>query len=271
LIAASVGLAAVCPFAPVSVSAFPLQKPHASASSIATPTPPPNELPLDTTLTFVLDDKISSASARANDIVNAHLERALVVNGTTVAPAGSRVQIKIADAQPAQNPDIYGFVDIYFRPLVLPDGRIIPLHAPASHLSMNVSAGHDSTVAMENTIGDIFTPTLLLHVLRKGHNFVLEPGARVYARTDATVRVLPNGTAAIETPAPLVLDADTPGSSFRAMPMVTPQETPSSANSNGKRQRGKNSSPSPSPSSSPSPGSSPLLTPGPLPTFKELP
>jgi len=134
-------------------------------------------------------------------------------------------------------------------------------------LSMNVSAGHDSTVAMENTIGDIFTPTLLLHVFRKGHNFVLEPGARIYARTDATVLVLANGTTAIETPAPFVIDADTPGSSFRAVPMVTPQESPSSANSNVKRKQGKNSRPSPSSSSSPSPGSSPSLTPGPLSTF----
>jgi len=184
-----------------------------------------NTFPLGSSLAFILDGTISSSASKAGDVVKAHLERALVVNGVTVAPAGSPVEIKISDASPASNPDIYGFVDIYFRPLALPDGQIIPLHAPASHLNVSVSSGHASTVDVENTIGDIWTPTLLLHVFRKGRNFVLEPGARINALTDATVVVARNGAVGVETPAPLVLDAETPISSYRAVPMATPEES----------------------------------------------
>jgi hypothetical protein len=223
LMAASVLLAAAAPFAPLAVGAFPIQTPRTTASPSSTPPPPSNVLPLDSTLTFVLDDTISSAKSKANDIVKAHLEKALIVHGTTVAPAGTPVEIKIVDAQPAENPDIYGFVDIFFRPMKLPDGRSVPLHAPASHLNVNVTAGHASTAGVENTIGDIFAPTLLLHVFRKGHNFVLEPGAHINARTDATIVVLQNGTVAIQTPLPIVLDAETPVSSFKSVPMVTPE------------------------------------------------
>lgn len=181
--------------------------------------------PLGSSLAFILDGAISSSGSKAGDIVKAHLEQALVVEGVTVAPAGSPVEIKIADASPASNPDIYGFVDIYFRPLALPDGRTIPLHAPASHLNVNVSSGHSSTVGVEDTIGDIWAPTLLLHVFRKGRNFVLEPGAHIHALTDATVLIARNGGVAIETPAPLVLDAETPISSYRSVPMATPQSS----------------------------------------------
>ena len=80
--------------------------------------------------------QISSSSSKAGDIVKAHLENALVVDGVTIAPPGQPIEIKIADASPASNPDIYGFVDIYFRPLTSStDGRTIPLRAPASRTS----------------------------------------------------------------------------------------------------------------------------------------
>ena len=139
-----------------------------------------------------------------------------------IAPAGTPVEIRIADASPASSPDVYGYVDIFFRPMTLPDGTLLPLRAPAQHLNVNTSAGHDSTVGVENTIGDIFEPTLLYHVFRKGRNFTLEPGARINAITEATILVR-HGVVAVETPAPLVLDEETPISSFRAMPMATPQ------------------------------------------------
>ena len=174
---------------------------------------------------FVLDGEISSSSSKTGDIVKAHLEKALVVDGVTVAPAGTPIEIRVSDASPASNPDVYGFVDIFFRPLTLPDGRVIPLHARLSHLNVNVSAGHESTSEAENTVGDMWYPTLLFHVFRKGRNFKAEPGAHVTGITDASVVVAKNGAVAIETPAPLVLDAETPISSFRAVPMATVNAT----------------------------------------------
>ena len=202
-----------------------MQTPRTSASPSATPKPAPNILPFGSSLAFILDGRISSSSSRAGEIVKAHLEQALQIDGVTVAPAGAPIEIKIADASAASNPDIYGFVDVYFRPLVLTDGRTIPLRAPASHLNVNVSAGHDSTVGVENTIGDVWAPTLLLHVFRKGRNFVLEPGAHINALTEATVMIAHGGAVMIETPAPLVLDAEAPVSSYRSVPMATAEAT----------------------------------------------
>ncbi|HVA28977.1 MAG TPA: hypothetical protein VNF68_12410, partial [Candidatus Baltobacteraceae bacterium] len=207
------------------VVAYPLATP-ADSTPQATPTSPlrgdANVLPIDSTLSFVLDGTISSASSSANEIVTAHLKDALVLNGTTIAAAGTPVRIRILDVKHAENPDIYGYVDIYFYPLLLASGGTIPLRPPTSHLNVNVSAGHESTVGVENTIGDIFSPTLLLHVFRKGRNFTLEPGATIRARTQATVSLTHDGTIAIATPAPVVLDAETPHATFKAMPLSTP-------------------------------------------------
>jgi hypothetical protein len=179
-------------------------------------------LPVNTRLTFILDGTISSAHSKTDEMVNAHLKDPLIIQSHTIANAGTPVQIRILDAKPAENPDIYGFVDIFFEPLHLNDGRAIALRPPSAHLNVNSSAGHESTVAVENTIGDIFTPTMLLHILRKGRNFVLNPGAEVNALTEAAVEVMPNGTIAIMTPAPLVVEDATPHSSFREMPLATP-------------------------------------------------
>jgi hypothetical protein len=229
LIAAGMLLVAIGPLAPLQARAFPIQTPFPTASPTAsmapTPAPPRNVLPFGSTVSFVLDGTISSASSKAGQVVDAHLAQPLVVDGITVAPQSATTQIKIVDASPASNPDVYGYVDIFVRPLRLPDGRTIPLRAPATHLNVNVSAGHASTADIENTIGDIFTPTLLLHVFRKGRNFVLEPGATIKLRTQATLIALPNRSVAIETPAPLVPETETPVSSYRAMPMVTPEAT----------------------------------------------
>ncbi len=219
--AASVSLAALSPVQS-RVTAYPLATPHATSEPTPTPVNDPSVLPLDSALTFVLDGTISSATSNANDNVAAHLQNALVLNGSTIAPAGAPVRIRILDVKRAENPDIYGYVDIYFYPLALASGTTIPLRPPTSHLNVNVSAGHASTVDVENTIGDIYGPTLLLHVFRKGRNFTLEPGATVRALTQATIRIKPDGTVAITTPEPVVLDAQTPHATFNAVPLSTP-------------------------------------------------
>jgi hypothetical protein len=225
IMAASLVLAA---FSPIEsrVTAYPLATPAAHGHTSPSPSPSapgnPNVLPLDSTLSFVLDGTISSATSNINEVVQAHLKDALILNGTTIIAAGTPARIRIIGVKRAENPDIYGFVDIYFYPLALPSGETIPLRAPASHLSVNDSAGHESTVGVEDTVGDIFTPTLLLHVFRKGRNFTLEPGAMVHARTQATVTLGSDGAVAIVTPAPVVLDAQTPHSTFNAVPLSTP-------------------------------------------------
>ena len=176
----------------------PIPRPSPSPTA-----PPVNVLPFDSTLLFVLDDPISSKSSKAGEVVRAHLKSPIVVNGRTVAPAGAPGQIRIVDVSGSDIEDKYGFVDIFFEPLTLPDGRVLPLRAPAARLEPRITSGHESTVEAEDTVGGIFVPYYTLwQILRHGKNFVLQPGSEVPARTEATISGQPNGSIAITTPTP---------------------------------------------------------------------
>jgi hypothetical protein len=221
------------------------------SSPSPTPLPVGNVLPLDSSLIFVLDDPISSKSSKAGQTVRVHLKNTIVVAGRVVAPAGAPGQIKIVDSSPSDILDVYGFVDIFFEPLPLPSGRVLPLRAPIARLEPRVTAGHESTVAAEDTVGDIVVPYYAFYqIFRKGKNFVLGPGAEIPARTQATIVAQPDGTIAIATPHPMQLREESPTSAFPVTPMATPiggEPTPLHAHS----------LPSPSPSASPSPSTSP--------------
>ncbi len=187
------------------------------------PTPAASVLPLDSALLFVLDDPISSSSSKSGQEIRAHLKSPIVVAGHVVAPAGTPEKIKIMDSSAADILDAYGFVDIYFQPLTLPDGRVLPLRAPVARLAPHVSSGHESTVGAEDTVGDIFVPYYTFwQILRKGKNFVLKPGAQIPARTQAIVEAAPNGSIAIVTPAPLPQHNEVPDATFPVVPVATP-------------------------------------------------
>jgi hypothetical protein len=223
------------------------------SSPSPTPLPAGNVLPIDSSLIFVLDDSISSKSSKAGQTVRVHLKNAIVVGGRVVAPAGTPGLIKIVDSSPSDILDVYGFVDIYFEPLTLPSGRVLPLRAPIARLEPRVTSGHESTVAAEDTVGDIVVPYYAFYqIFRKGKNFVLGPGAEVPARTQATILAQPDGTIAIATPHPMQLREESPTSAFPVVPMATPiggEPTPL------------HSHPLPSPSASPAPTPSPSSSP----------
>jgi hypothetical protein len=211
-------------------------------------------LPFDSGLVFVLDDAISSKASHAGQLINVHLKDALTVGGRQLAPAGTPGKIKIVDVSRADIGDVYGFVDIYFEPLTLPDGRSLPIRAPYTRLAPHVSAGHESTVALEDTVADQVIPFhWLYHIFRQGKNFVLNAGSEIPARTEATLTALPNGTVAIETPRPPMEDLLPPKSSFPVEPIATPFGPAA-----GKR-------PTPSPTPWPTPAW-PSATPSPLPS-----
>jgi hypothetical protein len=185
--------------------------------------PAGNVLPFDSNLIFVLDDAISSKSSRAGQIVRAHLKDAIAVAGRVIAPAGTPAQIKIVAVSAADIGDVYGFVDVFFEPLALTGGRMLPLRAPVSRLEPQVSAGHQSTVAAEDTIEDQVIPYhFLYHIFRSGKNFVLKAGSEVPAHTEATLTALPNGTLAIETPHPLAQNLQIPKATFPLQAVATP-------------------------------------------------
>lgn len=235
----------------------PTPMPKATPSPTAAPT---NVLPLDSSLLVVLDEPISSKSSKAGQLIRAHLKNAIVVSGHVVAPAGTPAQIKIVDVSPSDIADTYGFVDIYFEPLALPDGRMLPLRTPVARLAPRVSSGHESTVEAEDTMGDIFVPYYgLWQIFRKGKNFVLGPGSELPARTQATITAQPNGSIAIVTPQPLAPRLESPTSAFPVVPMATPFGP---AAEEGHR---RGSSPHPSPTTSPAPTAS-AATPSPSPS-----
>lgn len=211
--------------------------------------PPGNVLPLDSMLLFVLDEPISSKASKTGQLIRVHLKNAIVVAGRVVAPAGTPSQIRIVDSSAADIADTYGFVDIFFEPLTLADGRSLPLRTPIGRLTPNVTSGHESTVGAEDTVGDIFVPYYpLWQIMRKGKNFVLGTGSVIPANTEATITAHPNGSIAIVTPAPVTTGDEPANATFPVMPLATPYgpegQTP--------RAR-KTPSPTPSPSASPSP------------------
>jgi hypothetical protein len=188
--------------------------------------PPGDALPYDSMLLFVLDDSISSKSSKTGQIVHAHLRSAIVVGGRTVAPAGTPAQIRIVDSSASDIMDTYGFVDIFFEPLRLSDGRTIPLRTPIARLTPTTSAGHESTVGAEDTVGDIFVPYYSLwQIVRHGKNFVLGAGSVLPANTEAMLTAQPNGSIAIVTPPPILQSTEAPNSAFPVQPLATPLET----------------------------------------------
>jgi hypothetical protein len=100
------------------------QRPSSSSSVIANP----NALPTGTGLHVVLDQEISSATAKINDPFIAHLTEAVVVNGATVLPAGTVVKGRVKDVTNAGR-RFHGKNNLTLRPetITLTDGRQIDI------------------------------------------------------------------------------------------------------------------------------------------------
>lgn len=208
------------------------QTDQTAAPNTATPSPIPtgsNILKLGASVFFVLDAKISSKTSRSGDVVRAHLKDDLVVGGQTVARAGSPVDIKISDVHGAKAPDQDGSIDIYFEPFALVNQASLPLHTPTSHLTVNVSAGAESTAGLTDQIKDIFIPGHMIYRLfRKGAQVQLDAGTVVRARTAAIVDANRPGAPVVIPPPSVTLSTDTPHAQFKPLPFYTtkPKATP---------------------------------------------
>jgi hypothetical protein len=151
-----------------------------------------------------------------------HLKSDLIVGNRIVARAGTPATLRIVDTSAAKISDVYGFVDIFVDPLRLADGREVPLFLASSRLSPRDTTGHQSTVAIEDTLEDIVIPYAALYqIFRKGKNFVLHPGAELKARLDASLVASGRGVE-IETPSPLSASLDPPHPTFPVLPMAEP-------------------------------------------------
>jgi len=176
--------------------------------------------------------------------VNAHLRDALILNGVTLAPAGTAMTLIVSAAAPAKIGGIDGSIDFYFKPLDLGRYGALPIRAALSHVAIERSAGRAATRDTLDTAGDIFIPGyVLFHALRKGQNVVLPAGTAIRARTTASIDAADAQDVVIATPAPLRLSGDRPFSPFTPLPLFTERPTVP--------QRSPSPSPSPSPSAAP--------------------
>ncbi len=225
-------------------------------------TPPPgstaaNVLPFDTSVMLVLDAALSSATLSRNQVVKAHLRDDIKVGNQTIASAGSPVLIDIVGAQGAKSEDNYGYVDIALEPLQLKDGSLLPLRAPTSHITDYVSAGHQATVGVEDTIGDIFIPGHIIYrAIRKGRNVTIAAGSLLRARTIGTVSIDATGAIAVATPRPISMPASAPAGDFKPLPFYTqpPVRHPNA------RATPYHPTPTPEPTATPTPDASPTAT-----------
>ncbi len=195
--------------------------PAPSATPSASPTPL-KDLPISSSLFFVLDDTLKSYGVPDDTIVRAHLKSALVIDGVTVAEAGAPEQIKILSSHGASAGDQSGYVDIYFLPFPLKDGTALSLRAPTMRLTPRVTTGQESTIGIADTVGDIFVPYYFLaSQFRKGKNVVLKPGFVLRARTAESLSI-EHGAVVVKPAAPIAVATSTPHPAFDPMPMVTP-------------------------------------------------
>ncbi len=104
-----------------------------------------------------------------------------------------------------------------------PTDERFPFARPSRDCSRATAPAMSRTVELEDTVADEVIPYhFLYHIFRKGKNFVLGPGSEIPARTEATLTALPNGTVAIQTPAPMSVELRMPKSSFPTQPFATP-------------------------------------------------
>jgi hypothetical protein len=206
---------------PQTARAIVVPRTISTASPLPEPSGTKTDLPLNSSIFFILDGEISSRG-QAGTLVQAHLRDPIVIGGITAAPAGAPMMIRIIHAQGAQMANVDGSVDIYFEPFRLANGNSLPLVTPAGHIDPYLTAGQASTRGVTDTVGDIFIPYhFLYHMLRKGMEVDLRPGTVLRARTAAELRIAAGSIAVIAPPA-IAGAADAPRPAFKPAPVATP-------------------------------------------------
>lgn len=187
-----------------------------------------------------------------------HLKEPVVVNGVTVASIGAPASLVVVMTRRAQSGDVDGAVQIHLDPLVLPSGQKLPLRALHEYLTIELTAGQESTRAATDMLADIFIPGhAIYHAFRKGREMVLPAGSVLRAETNATIDARNPHAIVISTPPPFASEYDAPHSDLTPLPFYTPAPQ-MSPHARGRRRAAASSSPSPG--SSP-PAASPSASP----------
>jgi hypothetical protein len=231
--------------APAARAIPPPEPPYGRPTAGPTSTPFEGEvLPVGSPLLFVLDDKISSASTPAGSVIKMHLKDPLVVNGSTVAPAGTPGTFTVIATRKSASGDQDGAIQVHFAPLDLGDGRTLPIRADHEYLTIERTGGQLATRGTVDTLSDIFVPYYVLYqIFRKGQQMVLPRGAVLRAETAASVDASDPKAVAIRTPAPFTLGNDPVHADYTPVPLFTYVPTPPPK---------KKPTPSPKPTATPS-------------------
>lgn len=152
-----------------------------------------------------------------------HLREPLIVNGVTLGPAGTPGSLVVVTTRRAQTGDVDGAIQIHLDPLLLPGGLKLPVRAFHEYLTIDRTAGEESTRQTTDTLADIFIPGhVIYHAFRKGREMVLPPGSVLRAETSATVDARDPRSVVISTPPPFASEYDTPHSDLTPLPFYTP-------------------------------------------------
>jgi hypothetical protein len=199
--------------------------PGPPAAATASPSPIPNAaayLPVGSPIDFVLDDPVNSKKTQPGSTVRLHLAKALNVGGVELAPAGTPGTIKVISTRPAVAPDGDGAVEIILDPLMLPGRGPLPVAVTKSFVTVERTAGQQSTGGIMDTVETILLPAAVIYqATRKGHEVVLPVGTLVHARTEASIDASHAPTVVIATPPPFQLNTDVPHAGFTPIPLYT--------------------------------------------------
>jgi hypothetical protein len=179
-------------------------------------------LPVGSPIELVLDDRVDSKKTQPGTIVHFHLAKALDVGGVQLAPAGATGTLKVIATRPAVAPDVDGAVQIDLDALPITGHGSLPLTATKSYITVEQTAGQQSTNSLEDAAKDILIPGHSIYRnLRKGRELSLPPGSVLRARTAATISIGAGNTVVIATPPPFVLSTDMPYAAFTPIPLYT--------------------------------------------------
>jgi hypothetical protein len=161
-----------------------------------------------------------------------HLRDPLLLNGSILAPAGTLATLTIVRTHHAASGDNDGSVQISLAPLALPKYGALPVRAINEYLTIDHTAGQLSTRDATDTVVDIFVPTYILwQALRKGHEYVLQPGTVFRALTAAAIDARDPQAIAIVGPQPLFTGGEAPHAAITESPFFAAQKgTPRRSN-----------------------------------------
>ena len=228
IVSASVAAAALaCAVTPAARALPPPSAPEGLPRPVptvtATAASPRSVLPYGSPIFFVIDDKVNSGTTAPGTVVHMHLRDPLVLQGTTIALAGTPATFTVVNVSKAESGDVNGAIQIHLDPLTLAGGLTLPLRAYHEYLTMEMTGGQIATRSTTDTIEDVFIPYAPLYqLLRKGHQMVLPVGSVLRAETDATLDATHPKALVISTPPPFVSNFDPPHADLTAAPFYTP-------------------------------------------------